>query len=391
MGWKKIYIEGYFSWLTCGQTVSLSLVSLSLKCLKSHEAHASPNVHATCGTFIDRETSKRVKKESFMMAIPSCDDCRFPKRSPSRILWRFFSKSSGSTFPLGDACRFLVDFAAVTTNKSTRWSIVLLYGPCTMVETEGIGRLHIWASGPVALTQDCLQRSRRVSPPMIQHSNSIWKIGGSSTYDGCSITLFVYKHTALKSAHSQCWCFDPIVSMTHACQNRIMPHRKCMICIDMHAYPSRYPNTTWLLWSEAVTSTYLPTWKEQQKLPRSRNAGTLKPITAIPRMSRGILINSRPGQRYTTAWFSDVFGWFQPSFWFQHTWKNQSFLLLFWSMVSEKNRADFPERKTWKNNKKQPLLGDSGLHASAPPLASAFPTDVIDHGGTQRCHRKDGG
>ena len=154
MGWKKIYIEGYFSWLTCGQTVSLSLVSLSLKCLKSHEAHASPNVHATCGTFIDRETSKRVKKESFMMAIPSCDDCRFPKRSPSRILWRFFSKSSGSTFPLGDACRFLVDFAAVTTNKSTRWSIVLLYGPCTMVETEGIGRLHIWASGPVALTQE---------------------------------------------------------------------------------------------------------------------------------------------------------------------------------------------------------------------------------------------
>ena len=180
MGWNiYIYIEGYFSWLTCGQTASLSLVSLSLKCLKSHEAHASPNVHATCGTFIDRETSKRVKKESFMMAIPSCDDCRFPKRSPSRILWRFFSKSSGSTFPLGDACRFLVDFAPVTTNKSTRWSIVLLYGPCTMVETEGIGRLHIWASGPVALTQDCLQRSRRVSPPMIQHSNSIWKIGGS--------------------------------------------------------------------------------------------------------------------------------------------------------------------------------------------------------------------
>ena len=265
-----IYIEGYFSWLICGQTVSLSLVSLSLKCLKSHEAHASPNVHATWGTFMDRETSKRVKKESFMMAIPSCDDCRFPKRSPSRILWRFFWKSSGSTFPLSDACRFLVDFAAVTTKKAPIEVrlYVLLYGPCTR-ETEGIGSI----SGRIFDTTLLTNKQEAIPSHDPTQQQTASSIGGSSTYDGCSITLFVYKHTALKAAHSQCWCFDPILSMTHACQNRRMPHTKCMICIDMHAYPSRYPKTlVTVVWSsDQYISSNMTNMNIQKCFKNSRN------------------------------------------------------------------------------------------------------------------------
>lgn len=68
---------------------------------------------------------------------------------------------------------------------------------------------------------------------------------------------------------------------------------------------------------------------------------------------------------------------------------NQSFppALLFEKMVEPlKFPADFPERKTFKKEQKSDLVlgDDSGLHPSVPPLASAFPTDVIDHGGTPR-------
>ena len=112
----------------------------------------------------------------------------------------------------------MVDFAAATTDWHPL-KYLLLYGPCT-----GHRQAHKQADDPT-------------------QQQTAFSIVGSSTDDAFSITLLVYKHTALKSAHSQCGCFGPI--LIHFLLDRRVsksdhaPHKMH----DMQAYQSRYRNT----------------------------------------------------------------------------------------------------------------------------------------------------